>query len=209
MTKSETLEKTMKCRKCGATVEPETYEGLAEKYPWFCPGCCENKFSFETVEVGNLQLVQSFACGDSMKSPLEWLAEMDDAWMVMNAVRIAELLRFLCEDRVLKKHVCDHAWTSGSSTVVWPVAVWSDGKIEFQLNGGRRTNDRLLRGVIARTKRGFGDVVFDCGTDAELYDGSCPVVFTVFLRNSRLARWTAENAELKKLSEDVNRADVV
>lgn len=40
----------MVCRRCGSRVRPEREAGLREEYPYYCPQCDENMYSFECME---------------------------------------------------------------------------------------------------------------------------------------------------------------
>lgn len=42
--------KRMACRRCGSKVRPEREAGLQEEYPYYCPRCDENMYSFECME---------------------------------------------------------------------------------------------------------------------------------------------------------------
>ena len=42
---------TKVCKRCGAIVEEEADGELKSEYPYYCPGCDENLYSFETTEV--------------------------------------------------------------------------------------------------------------------------------------------------------------
>lgn len=42
--------KKMVCRRCGSKVRPERKPGLREEYPYYCPRCDENMYSFECME---------------------------------------------------------------------------------------------------------------------------------------------------------------
>lgn len=41
----------MACRRCGAEVRPEREPGLRKEYPYYCPQCDENMYSFECMEM--------------------------------------------------------------------------------------------------------------------------------------------------------------
>ena len=41
----------MACRRCGSKVRPEREAGLREEYPYYCPRCDENMYSFECMEM--------------------------------------------------------------------------------------------------------------------------------------------------------------
>lgn len=45
-----TAGKKMVCRRCGSKVRPERMPGLREEYPYYCPRCDENMYSFECME---------------------------------------------------------------------------------------------------------------------------------------------------------------
>ena len=38
------------CIKCGHKVKRETHKGLRKEYPYYCPYCYENMFTFETYK---------------------------------------------------------------------------------------------------------------------------------------------------------------
>lgn len=38
------------CFRCNKKVKRETVKGLRERYPFYCPNCCENMFYFETYK---------------------------------------------------------------------------------------------------------------------------------------------------------------
>ncbi len=40
---------TRVCSRCGMPVETEEDEDLKKEYPYYCPGCNENMYSFETM----------------------------------------------------------------------------------------------------------------------------------------------------------------
>lgn len=40
----------MACRRCASKVRPEREAGLREEYPYYCPRCDENMYSFECME---------------------------------------------------------------------------------------------------------------------------------------------------------------
>ena len=40
----------MACRRCGSEVLPERDKWLRKEYPYYCPECDENMYSFECVE---------------------------------------------------------------------------------------------------------------------------------------------------------------
>lgn len=122
------------------------------------------------------------------KIDAEDVATLDDAWMSANAERISKLVKFVRSDSVIEKSIYDCTWVSGCCTMVYPITVFATGDIDFQMKGGRSMNDYRLRGVIARIKRHFADIVHGCYSDAESYDGSCPVSFRIYLRNHFLAK---------------------
>ena len=39
------------CKCCGTIVETETDKGLRKEYPYYCPRCEENKYTFETEAI--------------------------------------------------------------------------------------------------------------------------------------------------------------
>lgn len=39
------------CKRCGAIAREETDAALRSEYPYYCPECDENLYSFETTEV--------------------------------------------------------------------------------------------------------------------------------------------------------------
>lgn len=41
----------MVCRRCGSKVRRERESGLREEYPYYCPRCDENMYSFECMEM--------------------------------------------------------------------------------------------------------------------------------------------------------------
>ena len=41
----------MACRRCGSKVRREREAGLREEYPYYCPRCDENMYSFECMEM--------------------------------------------------------------------------------------------------------------------------------------------------------------
>lgn len=41
--------RVMACGRCGSKVRPERKPGLREEYPYYCPRCDENMYSFECV----------------------------------------------------------------------------------------------------------------------------------------------------------------
>lgn len=43
--------KRIVCKRCGAEVQPEEDEVLRKEYPYYCPKCDENMYSFECEEV--------------------------------------------------------------------------------------------------------------------------------------------------------------
>lgn len=116
------------------------------------------------------------------------ISNYESEWMAFNAKRIAELVKCACTNKVLKKIICDYTWISGSSTTVYPITIRNSGEIQIQVKGGKRANDFRLRGAINQIKIGFSDIVHDCYSDAETYDGSCPTVFTILLHNSFAAK---------------------
>lgn len=38
------------CKRCGTQVRRETVKGLRNEYPFFCPYCDENMYTFETYK---------------------------------------------------------------------------------------------------------------------------------------------------------------
>lgn len=46
----KTCRKTV-CRRCGAEVQRERERQLRKEYPYYCPDCDENMYSFECMEV--------------------------------------------------------------------------------------------------------------------------------------------------------------
>ena len=40
------------CSRCGTGVQPEKDRGLRKEYPYYCPKCDENMYSFECTESG-------------------------------------------------------------------------------------------------------------------------------------------------------------
>ncbi len=40
---------TLYCSKCRAKVKKEKSKELKKEYPYYCPNCCENLYSFETT----------------------------------------------------------------------------------------------------------------------------------------------------------------
>ncbi|MDE7354454.1 MAG: hypothetical protein K2O06_15595 [Acetatifactor sp.] len=41
----------MACRRCGSKVQPEKDDWLRKEYPYYCPDCDENMYSFECMEM--------------------------------------------------------------------------------------------------------------------------------------------------------------
>lgn len=39
-----------RCIRCGHVVQKETHKGLKREYPFYCPGCDENMYRFETTK---------------------------------------------------------------------------------------------------------------------------------------------------------------
>lgn len=45
------MEIKMVCRRCGTVVQPETDEELRKEYPYYCPECDQNMYSFEVARI--------------------------------------------------------------------------------------------------------------------------------------------------------------
>lgn len=41
----------MACRRCGSEVRPERDKWLRKEYPYYCPACDEDMYSFECMEM--------------------------------------------------------------------------------------------------------------------------------------------------------------
>lgn len=41
----------MACRRCGREVQPQSDRRLRKEYPYYCPECGRNRYSFECVEI--------------------------------------------------------------------------------------------------------------------------------------------------------------
>ena len=39
------------CKRCGTLIEQETDRELKKEYPYYCPVCDENMYSYETIVV--------------------------------------------------------------------------------------------------------------------------------------------------------------
>jgi len=50
-TKGRRLNVKIVCKRCGAKVKEETDSELKKEYPYYCPECDENLFSFECEEI--------------------------------------------------------------------------------------------------------------------------------------------------------------
>ena len=62
----------MACRRCGSKVRPEREPGLREEYPYYCPRCDEDMYSFECMET---------CMGDRWRIQCrKWRAKMKIRW---------------------------------------------------------------------------------------------------------------------------------
>lgn len=68
-----------------------------------------------------------------------------------NEDRITEIAKEIVEIPIIKKHILNHTWLSGSSTVVYPVYTYLDtdgtGHIDIQLNTKRNYFDNVIQQI--------------------------------------------------------------
>jgi len=83
-----------------------------------------------------------------------------------------DVLDFLVNDKVMKRHICESGWmTPNEGYEIHPLSAHRCG-ITIQLKDGRRVNERILRGVIVRVTGKYANFIEWVRVGD--YDGSCP-----------------------------------
>ena len=80
------------------------------------------------------------------------------------------------KEKIVKKNLYRHIWTSGSSTTVYPITVRRND-IVFQWNSNRRIFDKFINRTVEKYKAMFESGYFWKS------DGSCPSVIVFKFRD--------------------------
>ena len=78
-----------------------------------------------------------------------------------------QIVSAIKEEPVIARHICKRHWISGSSTVVYPITLWT-ANVDVQLDTNRNYFDKAVARVLAKHPDLFKDGYF-CKND-----GSCP-----------------------------------
>lgn len=80
-----------------------------------------------------------------------------------------EMTQIILSDKLIRKYIYPHHWISGSSTIVYPVSVWTVSKqIVVQVKRGAWRLRKCLKRIVESNPEAFKDAYF-CKSD-----GSCP-----------------------------------
>lgn len=80
-----------------------------------------------------------------------------------------EMTQIILSDKLIRKYIYPYAWMSGSSTIVYPVSVWTESKqIIVQVKRGAWRLRKRLQKMIEDNKEAFKDAYLSKS------DGSCP-----------------------------------
>lgn len=84
-----------------------------------------------------------------------------------------EILNIIESDSLIEKYLYDHHWISGSSTVVYPITVWS-GSITIQLATRKNVFSKCIERIVKVSDGLLSDGIFSKG------DGSCPATLNFY-----------------------------
>lgn len=94
------------CKICGTTVEKEHDEELKKEYPYYCPHCDENLFSFECEDI--LENIE-----ERKRKIIRYLATEDylpmNAWWIRNEEGMMDALKELLKDGIIRMRNCEAA----------------------------------------------------------------------------------------------------
>lgn len=80
-----------------------------------------------------------------------------------------EMTQIILSDKLIRKYIYLHPWISGSSTIVYPVSVWTASKqIEVQVKRGAWRLRKRIKRIVESNPTAFKRAYF-CKSD-----GSCP-----------------------------------
>lgn len=96
-----------------------------------------------------------------------------------------EIVNAIKSEKVLAKHIYHHHWVSGSSTLVYPITLWSRN-VEIQVD----TDKNLFNGCIKRILERFPNL-FSNGYFWKS-DGSCPSHVTLMYTEYAMKELSAE-----------------
>lgn len=92
------------CKHCGCEVNEEVEEELKKEYPYYCPYCDENMYSFEveeipeTIEEHKLRVIRYL--GTENYLPL-------NAWFVRSTSGVMEAVMQLLAEGILRMRDCE------------------------------------------------------------------------------------------------------
>ena len=92
------------CKICGTVVENETHEELRKEYPYYCPECDQNKYSFETEEIPETEQ-------EYRRKVIRYLTEEDylllNSDMVRSDENIQTAINSLLADGIIRMRNCE------------------------------------------------------------------------------------------------------
>lgn len=95
---------------------------------------------------------------------------------------IEAFIAALKNEPLVRKHLLKHTWTSGSSTVVYPITVWLESRqIVLQWGTSARRFDKFIARMVAK----FPELIKAGRFDPR--DGSCPAVIVFYFREEAMA----------------------
>ena len=109
------------------------------------------------------------------------LKEMDDSCCPSI---VKEMAAAVLDDKMIEKHLLTYTWTSGSSTVVYPIMIWKK-EITLQMDGNEKNRDAYNK-AIARVCTKYPHLF--CNGWVSNYDGSCPMSISFSYTNQTLER---------------------
>lgn len=90
---------------------------------------------------------------------------------------IEEITSIVESDKLIQKYLYPYHWISGSSTTVYPIAVWIESKeIVVQVEKGAWRLRKHLQKMVETNKEAFSDAYFSKS------DGSCPDRITFYCK---------------------------
>lgn len=92
------------CKLCGTEVEKETDMELKEDYPYYCPYCDENKYSFECENLPENE-------DERKRKIIHYLATEDylpiNAWWIRSEEGMLDALKALLKEGIIRMRNCE------------------------------------------------------------------------------------------------------
>lgn len=94
------------CTRCGTGVLPEVDKGLKEEYPFYCPNCDENMYSFEcedimeNIEERKNKIIRYLVIEDYIPLNSDW---------IRNKEGMIEAVKSLLQSETIRMRNCDGA----------------------------------------------------------------------------------------------------